>query len=134
MNSGMDSYITALGTYKGSLYAGGDFTMAGGVSANGIARFGFMTGIEEKSRDAKVQLFPNPSQGRFSIVYDAADSKTELAVYDVCGKEVYREMLKQGIGTHLKSDVDLGTLSKGLYIYTLTNAGKKISGKISIVQ
>lgn len=39
LGPGMDGFVNALVEYKGSLYAGGSFTKAGGQSAGGIARW-----------------------------------------------------------------------------------------------
>src|SRR5690606_26651335 len=39
LGPGMDGFVNALVEYKGSLYAGGAFTKAGGQSAGGIARW-----------------------------------------------------------------------------------------------
>ena len=39
LDSGIDNWVKALTVYNGELIAGGDFTIAGGVSVNHIDRW-----------------------------------------------------------------------------------------------
>jgi hypothetical protein len=64
-------------------------------------------GINEHTNGALKEVYPNPSQGVFTVELKKA---TTLFVFDITGEEVYREQVRAG-----KSQLNLQTLSDGIY-------------------
>jgi Zn-dependent metalloprotease len=87
------------------------------------------TGIEEKSAkptaSAGMQLMPNPSDGRTSVVIENADNlKTMLEVVDILGKVRYKASLT---GQAQSETVNLSGFSPGVYFVTLQDAdGRRV--------
>lgn len=63
--------------------------------------------VVESDFDSKVNLYPNPSSGNFTVALGDDYQNVELTVYDVTGKEVYRE-LDSGNTFDLNIDVPKG--------------------------
>ena len=70
-----------------------------------------------KIKDLELQIFPNPSTGRFSMEYLPQAKSGMLYVYDMQGKEVYREYVSPY--TSIKN-LDLSAkLNNGMYALSL---------------
>ncbi len=65
-----------------------------------------------------VQLFPNPSNGRFQVKTLGAVGNISMNVFNVIGEKVFETLIRP-IST---SEVDLAHLSKGLYVVQFRNA------------
>jgi len=72
-------------------------------------------------------VFPNPSQGRLTLQYHSPEQTDFLMnITDVTGRQVQRESLQafEGLNRH---EVNLGQVSKGIYMLSLENkAGEKV--------
>lgn len=76
-----------------------------------------ITGINVKTDvETKFNIYPNPTNGLFTLDYHGNNAPTTFVVNDITGREVYR---KEGISntTHKKS-INLN-LNNGLYFFTL---------------
>ena len=69
------------------------------------------TKVQEERAAADVQVFPNPSTGRF-IRVSAATAIRELVLYNLAGQQVIRQVVN---GTHV-ADVHLDETPSGLYL------------------
>lgn len=67
-----------------------------------------MEGIVNKTD--KIAIYPNPSKGMIEVRLPATSTDGMISVFDINGKEVYKEM----IGSTYKK-LDLSNLSNGLY-------------------
>lgn len=85
-----------------------------------------------QSKDEDVKLYPNPSQGKFTLSFNV-DKKSELRIriYNNVGKEVYTETLKDFNGYYF-NQVDLSGKGKGNYILKITYGEKTITEKFVI--
>lgn len=84
------------------------------------------TGIAENTIESKVSVFPNPSNGNFSIKSETTISKVEIV--NMLGEKIYSAQLNSDNAT-----IDLSKQAKGFYIYQLkseTNVLK--TGKIIV--
>lgn len=79
------------------------------------------TGINEQPQRNEVVIFPNPNSGRFTITSNI--KMKEIAVYNILGEIVYSQ---QNISGNTKQEVDVSTLSKGIYFVHITNNNRKI--------
>jgi len=92
------------------------------------------TGINDKFiDDLKVNIYPNPSDGSFTLTMNIARSQDiNISVFDIRGKRIYSNYEKQLSGTYNKQ-IDLNDYAKGLYhLRIVTNEG--VANKKVIVQ
>jgi len=131
MGSGMSggpSYppqVLALGINNGLLYAGGNFTIADGITVNNIARWGVVTSVEDPAKNIPgkyklYQNYPNPFNPSTNIRFDLPEaSNVKLTVLDVTGKELVRLIDKSFIAGSYSVIFNAGNLSSGVYFYKL---------------
>jgi hypothetical protein len=90
------------------------------------------TGIGEKSKDVTVSVFPNPSNGEFTLELNAAKSVVaSLSIANNLGMAVYSEKDVAINGKTVKN-LNLTGLSSGIYMLTLQNGEMKITQKLLI--
>lgn len=134
--SGADTYTWTGGVINGlaftpSVSAG--YTVTGTNTANSCTNTAVSniivatcTGIHEMDILSNAQAYPNPSRGLFHI--RASVGFSEVIIYNMLGEIIYRE--SAGIPD---ISIDLGNKPKGIYFYSLWNAGLMLStGKIVI--
>lgn len=87
------------------------------------------TGINKEDTDKNIQatIYPNPSNGFFSITLQNFTSKIQLEIYNILGERVYSAQINAD-----KSEIDLGNKPKGIYFYHLQN-DKKILGRGKVI-
>ncbi|MEJ8801211.1 T9SS type A sorting domain-containing protein [Pontibacter sp. H249] len=75
--------------------------------------------IEVEQQDEELAIYPNPSNGVFTIsISNLSAKKAELRIINVIGNEIYRETLTSGQGQFTKT-IDLTGKAKGLYYVKL---------------
>jgi hypothetical protein len=89
------------------------------------------TGKEESVED-KTMVFPNPSDGKFTIVPNRetfhAEKALDIQVYDITGQRVYES--QQIIGQSGNFQILLGHVSKGMYLIHIKQQGVQETVKI----
>jgi hypothetical protein len=83
--------------------------------------------INELANEGKFDLYPNPSNGMFTI-NSAQNTSITPIVYNVIGAEVKRF---NGIN-HFPSTLDLSDLPNGIYYVKNIGSGKSLTKKIII--
>lgn len=82
------------------------------------------TGINEFSTDSSFSVYPNPSDGIYTI---RGNDISHIEVYDAMGKVIYvREVDHQNEAT-----VDLSTYGEGIYFISVTTGNSVSTGKVS---
>lgn len=77
-------------------------------------------------------LFPNPSNGKFTIDYTAPVSETvNVEVLDITGRNVLAETWKVNAGANLK-DIDLSAMPKGNYLVRLAAKDGAVTIKAAV--
>jgi hypothetical protein len=77
------------------------------------------------SQNEKVKIYPNPSDGIFTIEINKTESnKVSVEILDITGKLVYRN--DYPVLGNLKETIDLQNLNKGMY-FLRVKEGEKIS-------
>ena len=66
------------------------------------------TGIAEENTAQVVQIFPNPSDGKFTVL---AEKKGELKLYEVSGRCIFQKEINAG-----ENPIDISSFNKGIYI------------------
>ena len=86
-------------------------------------------GVEELETEFKVELYPNPNTGEFTVQLADNENNAELVIWDVSGKMVLCRKLVGG-----KNEVR-SELNAGLYLYgVLVNGVLKRNGKMSVTE
>ncbi|KAA9325699.1 T9SS type A sorting domain-containing protein [Adhaeribacter soli] len=90
-----------------------------------------ITGIEEEKSEAKPNVFPNPSQGRFQLEMKGLKSRSATVhVSDLAGKNVLEKQVKVADGI-LKESFDLSA-AKGVYVLQIITTDHIVTRKILI--
>ena len=115
------------GSYRAQAgFAPFNLTVVGGSDLY-IARYGLnTTGIAEASNNKAMQVYPNPSNGLVTLIFNDAADHT-IKIYDVRGVCVKNETI-----TNLKSHLDLSNLSNGVYFLNASGADKNFQQKLII--
>ncbi|MFC2081083.1 T9SS type A sorting domain-containing protein [Bacteroidota bacterium] len=78
-------------------------------------------------------VYPNPSQGSFTIAFDVyEESDFKLVLRNVLGQIIYLETLT-GIPGSYSNSIDISEFGKGLYIMTLSNANDLRANNIIVL-
>lgn len=109
-------------------YLGYAVTDANGCSDTAIKSFYVVvcTGINDLSSN-KIQLYPNPNNGRFLIRWDIVEDMDDLKVMDLTGRVVYQ----QAVRGSQSAELSLQAQPKG--IYTLQLGGPSGSSRTKFV-
>jgi hypothetical protein len=94
-----------------------------------VARFNPSTAAGISTLDAKENFFtvyPNPSNGKFNVLFEKEMNGGVMTVIDVTGKEILKQEIK---GSKL-TEINLET--KGLYLLRIENEEKQITKKIIV--
>jgi len=89
------------------------------------------TGIQQLADESEVLVFPNPTSSSVEFHYSASSNGlSELEIFDVYGRSVYKEIRKVGEGL-IKYFWDGGTSGGNLYYYQISHNKQAISsGKL----
>jgi hypothetical protein len=127
LGTGMDTTVNCIIADDGIVYATGKFTHAGGNPASKIAKWSDAgVGMNNLSENQSALLFPNPSNGIFSVVLKDNFHNSEIEIYNSLGEKISDVELKDE-----KTTIDLSNEAKGIYFYQILTDGKVISeGKL----
>lgn len=89
------------------------------------------TGIEETAMLANINIYPNPTNGKFSIEFNNADIPSEkdcsLEIYNIRGQKIYQTPVLDPT-----SVFDLSNQSDGIYFIKIKNDQAVLTKKIVI--
>lgn len=111
-----------------------------GKFANQIKSWSFLKGnsISEKTdvkhskQTAIFSIRPNPATGRSVMVsFAAKQSKSTLAIYDILGREVYKEDVNPGA---IQTELPIGNLIPGTYYLRFNSELKVFTQKLEIIR
>ncbi|WP_121666461.1 T9SS type A sorting domain-containing protein [Mesonia aquimarina] len=104
-----------------------NFTLDGTRDIGAFERGGVL-GVNDETSITSVKVYPNPSQGRFTIdtgMNSAED--VELKVVSLNGQVVFEEQMNQ-----TKKEISLSGLANGMYILSLTSSQSTTTHKLII--
>jgi trimeric autotransporter adhesin len=133
--------IEVLTIYQNNIIAGGQFDTAGFVYANNIAGWVINPeGMENISVSNSLKVFPNPSNGKFTIQSSVVSGQSLVEIYNEMGQKVASSNYSEGGA--FKSlpwggqgwALDLSNQPAGIYLYrVITHEGELVgSGKLII--
>jgi hypothetical protein len=104
------------------------------VSDDELAMLSDKTGHDLKKADkldnVDVELYPNPSQGKFNVKFQSENSApVDVRIFNSEGKEVFSENVKSFDGLY-QEEIDLNGNSQGAYYLVITQSGKVHTEKI----
>lgn len=139
LSSGGDDQNTVTADSFGNAYVSGDF-MANpfvvgtdtlpltGFEDVFIAKYKANCGLEaisELSNDASISVFPNPSNGTFTLNSEITGG--EIFIYDIFGKIVFQSKINSSVTT-----IDLSYQAKDIYLMVVDTDKKSFRQKIII--
>ncbi len=77
-----------------------------------------------------IEVYPNPSNGKFSLAITAATGKVDISLINTLGVTLYSETNVK-VNGNLRKNLDLSSLPKG--VYTLKVEGGNLSNTIKVV-
>ncbi len=91
-----------------------------------------VTSLENLIAENDLKIYPNPSQGKFSIHFDHQESGNMfIKLYDLVGNEIYRKNIYKSAGL-FNTDILLDHVSNGIYQLSIQLNDKNIVKKILI--
>jgi len=118
----VDDYVNKFYVFNNELYVGGAFLNAEGIPVKHVAKFSDITGIQKKTFNNTINIYPNPTSGKFTV-----ERKGELTICNLLGEEILSKKL-----TSSKSEIDLSNQPKGIYIVKVRDNGNNYTIKILI--
>jgi hypothetical protein len=94
------------------------------TSVNRLIEVVEVTGMDELSADQNILIYPNPTNGKFTITSSSTAAIAEIKIKDVLGRTVKVEQYNNG-------QMDISEMHKGVYILIATDKdGHSYSTKI----
>lgn len=83
-----------------------------------------------KLQPKELNFYPNPNSGKFTLDFGLeTDEKTQVKIFDLSGKEIYTEKVKNFEG-HYSKEIDISKNNPGTYILQIVQGNKILSKKI----
>ena len=73
--------------------------------------------------------YPNPTDGKFNLLFFYDDTDVKLSIYDISGRSVYSESI-QKVNAIQEIERDLTNLPKGIYFFQVVGTQKTTDGKV----
>jgi hypothetical protein len=120
-SSGMLSYTVAEMTMVQTFSSASNYLTQGFQQPEDLT-----TGINEPVVETGgLIIFPNPSNGRFTLnYYNFDNSQTQINLYDVLGQIVLSRDVSQTVGLNSQK-FDISTYGQGMYFLELTTTNSK---------
>lgn len=118
--------VTPTGTHVGPIIYSG--THGRGIFRSTSLATGFWaTSVDEEVANiAKVNAYPNPTNGQLNIDLNgmALSNNSTLAIHSLTGSVVFRTMIQKGMD---KTTLDVSKLPAGAYVISIQDGNKKIA-------
>jgi photosystem II stability/assembly factor-like uncharacterized protein len=85
------------------------------------------TGIE-KLNEYGIKIFPNPTNGRFTIEIENNNKIKDISIIDLSGRIIYNDLFSN----ENSKEIDLSEFAKGIYILQLNLENEKLTSKIIV--
>ena len=90
--------------------------------------------MDSKSKELKVNdinYYPNPTDGRFNLQFQAAEKPTTVQILGMDGRSVYQEEISDFSGSY-QNELDLSNQKRGIYLLRIQQGSRTINKKIVI--
>ena len=102
------------------------------ATINVIFSFNACVGINERNDNDDFRVYPNPSDGNFTIQLNPHGSDLSIGIYNLLGKKVFSQDLITFPGHLVEKEINASYLPEGLYILKLSGNNFSGSRKIQI--
>jgi len=111
--------VYTIAGYDGHLYAGGSGFSVDTYPNPGwdLGEYTGIVGINEIKETKTITVYPNPSNGLFTIKELGIRDKEQVEVYNMLGEKIYYEP----IISNSQFVIDLSSQASGVYLYRITN-------------
>lgn len=99
-----------------------------GVFVDNFLIQGTLSSVENQFEEFAV--YPNPSNGKFAVKLSTLEN-VKVQVFDIRGRSVYNKTFENN-GVSFNQELNLGSLTSGVYILNVESAGKKEGKRIII--
>jgi PKD repeat protein len=131
--SGMDATVTWTTNWEGTAYI-----KVKGVNDCGEGEFSeefevlcwICTGVADLTKESGVAIFPNPSNGSFTVQFNDNFGETNVLVVNLLNEIVYENRTETGFGKSLF--IDLGEYAEGIYFVKMKNEQADVVRKIIV--
>ncbi|WP_299524648.1 reprolysin-like metallopeptidase [Winogradskyella sp.] len=87
---------------------------------------------EFDDNDIELNIYPNPSDGRFNVVLDSSITDDfDISIYDIRGRRIFEKQYVNGVSSFRES-IDLSYAESGIYLLVIKNELINIARKIII--
>lgn len=125
------TFVNSMAIYNGYMFAGGNFDSAGGVPTIDIAgNYGGGTGINNLSAHNDIKIYPNPSNGQFTLQSSVNSGQLTVEVYNTLGQQVYFNSYQPIANGY---QLPLSNQPAGVYLYRVISASGNLLGEGKIV-
>jgi hypothetical protein len=94
---------------------------------------GKATGVKEINNDAFFNVYPNPSEGNFTVSFEISKPAAyTLELKNTLGQVIYSENLPSDFAGQYSKQINVSEYSKGIYTLSLTGAQQSINKKIIV--
>jgi len=95
-------------------------------------KVGYLFGNEEESSVTDISIYPNPSQGSFTVDLAGFSGDVQMEVYNLVGERV--QTVKQQVSGNLLVNMDLSSVPSGIYIVRIAGNGNSYSRRVVIAR
>jgi hypothetical protein len=113
----------------GKIIIGGSFISYNGFGKNRIVRInGNNTLANSSFYKISIAIYPNPSNGIFTLQTNEMNSAKSICIYTILGQKIYDAIISSN-----ETTVDISNQPKGVYLYKVFGEnGETKSGKLVI--
>ena len=126
--TGIISFFAAFNAVNGTGNESGDYWNVIHNTLNEIVSSTSAGNVLEKATG--MNIYPNPSEGRFTMELSSIDNNATIMIVDMMGKLVDTRF-EQNINNR-KIDLDLSNLPKGIYLLKASTGLETFQGKVTI--
>jgi uncharacterized delta-60 repeat protein len=136
LSNAMDGFVYAIAFQdSGQLLVGGNFSVIGGQKRGSLARLADETILSKpmpKAMDLQLDVYPNPARSTFRVSLDEPSLSTAtVSLYSIQGSHLADYALSSENGI-LMQDIQVGHLSKGIYVLKLATRQGSVHRKVVI--
>lgn len=123
-----DSLGSACNFVNNGVFLGTGVCQAG-LSRTVVRKTEIDQGVNELDYAAKINVYPNPNKGAFTIGVQNIDNTCQIQIYNILGEGIYQGTLNAG-----NNQITLNAVSSGVYLYKIFSVQNRLlkSGKILV--
>jgi len=81
------------------------------------------------ANSGSISVYPNPSNGQFTIQSSVVNGQSSVEVYNVIGEQVY----SQSSIVHFPLSIDLSSQASGVYLYRVVSDNGNLLGQGKLI-